>query len=556
MTEKQIEILERQGCWCDDWSRVSISSDADLRKIRNVYFRGDVAIGSNPEIINVPGGIADVRIGDNVRIVNVARICRSSGASFGVGCDVAVLDETGTRPVRIYPGISAQVAALAALDPEFAAAKLFPMIDRLTASLPDSKEIGDGASITDCGPICDVRIWPGVSVEGAARLKNGSIVSNCAIGAAPLATVGHGVDAEDFIIEDAVVKGGCLLRHVYVGQGCVLDKRFTAHDSLFFANCAMENGEACALLAGPYTVSMHKSSLLIGVQTSFMNAGSGTNMSNHTYKLGPVHWGVMERGAKTASNAYVMHGSCIGAYSLVMGDHKTHPDTSAFPFSYLFGDARGVTSVVPGAMLRSYGLRRDGEKWPRRDHRRERGIHLIDRITFPVLNPLTVDRMLGALELISNLLAGSSDDEIMAEGLKVSRRHLTQGAELYKMAIALYLHRLGEAAPTTAGGSPEKVVNENRGSGKWIDLGSQLIPQESLAQLKATGSIAEIEKILDRVAEDYEALQREWIATKPELRLPGIDIEAYAARLESLIEADRQAAILSLRREGRQDSQS
>lgn len=82
-----------------------------------------------------------------------------------------------------------------------------------------------------------------------------------------------------------------MIRNCYVGQGSVIDKGFTAHDSLFFANCSMENGEACAVLAGPYTVSMHKSSLLIGCQTSFMNAGSGTNMSNHMYKFGPVHWG-------------------------------------------------------------------------------------------------------------------------------------------------------------------------------------------------------------------------------------------------------------------------
>lgn len=71
----------------------------------------------------------------------------------------------------------------------------------------------------------------------------------------------------------------------------MIEKGFTAHDSLVFSNCSLENGEACALFAGPYTVSMHKSSLLIGCQTSFMNAGSGTNQSNHMYKLGPVHWG-------------------------------------------------------------------------------------------------------------------------------------------------------------------------------------------------------------------------------------------------------------------------
>ena len=44
-------------------------------------------------------------------------------------------------------------------------------------------------------------------------------------------------------------------------QGC-LSHLFSAHDSLFFANCNCENGEAAALFGGPYTVTMHKSSLV------------------------------------------------------------------------------------------------------------------------------------------------------------------------------------------------------------------------------------------------------------------------------------------------------
>jgi hypothetical protein len=39
--------------------------------------------------------------------------------------------------------------------------------------------------------------------------------------------------------------------------------------------------------------------LLLAGLFSFFNAGSGTNQSNHLYKLGPVHQGVLERGCKT-----------------------------------------------------------------------------------------------------------------------------------------------------------------------------------------------------------------------------------------------------------------
>ena len=51
---------------------------------------------------------------------------------------------------------------------------------------------------------------------------------------------------------------------------------------------------------------------------------------------------VFERAV--GENKRVM-GSEPFAFSLLMGQHKTHPDSSQFPFSYLFGDDRGATVV-------------------------------------------------------------------------------------------------------------------------------------------------------------------------------------------------------------------
>ena len=220
MKKDEIEILERQGCVSDDWSLVTLDEGVDLSRIRNVYFSGPVSVGKGTEIINVPGGLSNVRIGEGARIVNAARIENSPGATYGVGIDIAVLDETGTRPVRIYPGLSAQIATMAARLPEYAEGKLLPLITRHIIDLPDMKEIGAGAEVLDCGPITEVRIWPGSKVEGVLRLHNGSIVNNARRQETRTLTyVGHGVDAENFIIEDATVTGGSILSNTYVGQG-------------------------------------------------------------------------------------------------------------------------------------------------------------------------------------------------------------------------------------------------------------------------------------------------------------------------------------------------
>ena len=564
LTPDERALLETRGCDADCWDNVRITDATDLQRIRNVEFRGAVALhslasgilrdcmledvetGDDITIRNVPGGVKGCRIADRAVIENTARISFEQEAACGVGVSVDVLDETGSRPVVIYPGLSAQTACLMARVPRWTS-------ETLRLSLPDflekrhlPAEIGEEAVIRDCGELFNVHVGREVRIEGASRLRNGAVINNAAKGRA-LAYVGTGTDAENFIIEDGHVDAGVLLRNCYVGQGASLEKGFSAHDSLFFANCSMENGEACALFAGPYTVSMHKSTLLIGCQTSFMNAGSATNQSNHMYKLGPVHWGILERGVKTSSNSYLMLGADIGAFSLLMGDHKTHPDSTQFPFSYLFGDERGATVVVPGAMLRSCGLMRDEKKWPTRDRRLKRKLPFNDRITFEVLNPYTVDRMLEALSTIRELLTRQADDDrfVRYRGMKFSRASLERAERLYTLAIFRYLD---ERLPEGENRFPEADGEE---ADRWIDLSGQLITRTLLEHILLTDNLEETERMLDAAQEEYREEELRWIARRFDTgwREREGEIKAGAEEFEKMVETDRSEYLEQLNEE-------
>lgn len=541
---EQIELLEKQGCSAEDWTAIKFSPDVDLKKIRNVAFGGTVTVEGGARINNIPGGIRNCRIGSDAIVDNVARIEFEEEAPCGVGISIATLDETGSRPVRAYPGLSSQVATLMARIPNWLESRLSTTIqDFMDIRIPPH-EIGDRAVVRDCGALLNVSIGKEVKVEGARRLVNGSIFNSAAPGKG-MAFVGSGVDAENFIIEDAKVDSGVILRNCYVGQGVEIGKGFTAHDSLFFANCSFENGEACAFLAGPYSVSMHKGSLLIGCQTSFMNTGSSTNQSNHMYKLGPVHWGEFERGVKTSSGAYIMLGAKIGAFSMIMGQHKTHPDSSEFPFSYLFGDERGATVVVPGAMLRSCGLLRDEKKWPARDRRQRRKMHLNDRISFGVLTPFTVDHMLHAIDVITELLSHPADDDLYLryKGMKFTRAALERAKILYTTAIYKYL-----SMTLPDGKFPE---SDSRTPEEWIDLGGQIITRSILEKALSTDSIEEAEKILDDAFEHYSELELQWIAQRfgESWRSKAALIPAGAEQFDTLVEDDRTEYLESLARE-------
>ena len=533
LSHNEILLLEKQGCSAKDWNLLLVADNLDLTNIRNVRFDGKVILQENVSLINIPGGLSGCTIGANASIENVASLEFDPDSKNGVGCSVAVLDETGSRSVRIYPGISSQLATLMARDIDWKE-RLKPALDSLIESRTTPNLIGENSVIRNCGPIKNVFVGEEVIIEGASHLENGSVINNSSPGKC-FTRIGNGVQAENFIIEDAKVESKSILTNCYIGQGTVISHGFTAHDSMFFANCAMENGESHSLLGGPYTVSMHKSTLLIGCQTSFMNAGSQTNQSNHMYKMGPIHWGIMERGVKTSSGSYLMLGAKIGAFSLLMGAHKNHPDSSEFPFSYLFSDERGHTVIVPALMLRSCGLLRDEAKWPLRDKRRDMDAPWFDRITFNVLNPFTVDTMLHAIETIDDILKRPAGDDMMMryKGLKFTRAAMERAKSLYTLAIYKYLESvLGE------NGFPE---NDGAEPDKWLDLGGQIIPRVILKKILESESILESEGILSEIYENYKELELQWIGRRfgESWRKREDEIKENAARYDSIVEEDK-----------------
>lgn len=544
VTPEEIRVLKANGCSAFNWDDVLIHPELDLSNILNVHFSGRVEICQGAKLNRIPGGIGGCVVRENASIENVASVEFEPEAEHGVGIQVSVLDETGSRFVPIYPGISSQVATLISREPRWLQKKLETSFRDFLDSRTTPPEIGEGAVVRNCGLIRNVSIGREVTVEGALRLVNGSILNNAAPGKC-LTYVGAGVEAENFILEDGKLDSQCSVYNAYIGQGAVLSHGFSAHDSLFFANCSMENGEAHSLLAGPYTVSMHKGTLLIGCQTSFMNAGSTTNQSNHMYKLGPVHWGLLERGVKTASGSYLMLGAKIGAFSLLMGSHKTHPDSSEFPFSYLFGDERGATVVVPAVMLRSCGLLRDELKWPTRDRRLKRKLPLFDHITFNVLNPFTVDTMLRAIHTIEDLLTKPADDDLYMryKGMKFTRAALERAKSLYTLAIFKYLSIV----------IPEGIFPQSDGAepGDWLDLGGQIMPREFLERILQCEDIYEAERICGEADEQYSELQLKWIGRRfgEWWRSRAEHIKINAMRFDEMVDEDRQQYLQMLARE-------
>ena len=360
LTDDEINTLRQHANSADDWSQVWVKDGFVPRYILNTHFSGWVRLGLFEKTFDLPGGISkhsglyytylhNVEVGDNCCIEhvnnyianytigeesfisNVDTILVDGETTFGNGVEVSVLNETGGREVLSYDYLSAHEAYFMAIYRH--RPQLITELRRLISAYIDGLRsdhgtIGDHAHITDVGNITNVKIGPYARIIGTRRLYNGSINS---VQEAPI-SVGYSVICTDFIISSGSrVESGTALSRCFIGQACTLAHGYSASDSLFFSNCHEENGEACAIFAGPFTVTHHKSTLLIASQFSFMNAGSGSNQSNHMYKLGPIHQGIMERGAKTSSDSYILWPARIGAFSLVMGDTPRTPTCRTCP---------------------------------------------------------------------------------------------------------------------------------------------------------------------------------------------------------------------------------
>ena len=524
LTPEEVSRLRLQMCTAADWSEIEVAEGFSTDHVFYTRFSGririgafrkefilaggmkkhsglyhatlhNVTVGNDCCIENVKNYIANYNIGDGSFIENVDIILTDGMSSFGNGVEVSVLNETGGREVMIYDRLSAQQAYVMALyrhRPQLVA-RLREIIGKYVASVSSpTGTIGSGVTIADAGYIKNVRIGDCCKIEGTARLKNGSINSNAE---APV-HIGVGVIGDDFIISSgSSVEDGVTFSRCFIGQACRLGHTYSASDSLFFSNCQGENGEACAIFAGPYTVTHHKSTLLIAGMFSFMNAGSGSNQSNHMYKLGPIHQGIMERGAKTSSDSYLLWPAKIGAFSLVMGRHVSHLDTSNLPFSYLI-EQQSTSYIFPGVNLKSVGTIRDARKWPKRDGRT--GPDILDCINYNLLSPFTVQKMFRALDILEGILAASGEvsDVYSYMGAKIRSSSLKNGIRYYNIAINKFLGNsiikrledIGFPAGTTKEERNAVIRGRLRpdmqaGDGEWVDVSGMIAPKQEVEAL-------------------------------------------------------------------------
>ena len=538
LTSEEIEVLRSNDCWAEDWTSINVSEDFKPNFMHRVMLYGEVNIGAfnkNVEVSqgfvkhsginnatlrnvnigddclieNVGNFINNYNIGDDCYISNISTMETTEGATYGEGNLVSVLNEVGEGNVILFSDLNSQLAAF--MVKHFSDKELKEKIRQLIKTdinnkMPERGQIGNNVKIVNTKEITNCVINDLCEVNGASRLSDCTLlgsVHGCVY-------IGTGVIIENSIIaEGSSVINSVKIQDCFVGEACQLSNGFTASASVFFANSYMSNGEACAAFCGPFTASHHKSSLLIGGMFSFYNAGSATNFSNHAYKMGPMHWGILERGSKTASGAYLLMPATLGSFSVCFGKLMHHPNTRNLPFAYLIADGDKMF-LIPGRNITTVGLYRDIKKWPKRDLRAQENRKSI--VNFDWLSPFSVGEILKGKKILENLreVTGDNVSQYLYHEYIIPATSLHKGIKYYDIALRIYmgavLKRVLKRDPAITPPSTQTGV------GDWDDLSGLLLPVSEedriISDLK-DGTIETIQELISRF-EEIDANYREY----------------------------------------------
>ena len=542
LTTEEIEVLRQNDCWAEDWTSVNVAEDFKPNYMHRVMLYGEVNLGcfdknvevsqgfvkhsgiNNATLRNVTIGddclienignfINNYTIGDDCYISNVSTMETTEGATYGEGNVVSVLNEVGEGNVVLFSDLNSQLAAFMvkhAADKELRDRIRQLIRNNIATQAPERGRIGNNVKIINTKEITNSVINDYCEVNGASRLSDCTLLGShvgCVY-------IGTGVIVENSIIaEGSSLINSVKMQDCFVGETCQISNGFTASASVFFANSYMSNGEACAAFCGPFTASHHKSSLLIGGMFSFYNAGSATNFSNHAYKMGPMHWGILERGSKTASGAYLLMPATLGTFSVCFGKLMHHPNTRNLPFAYLIADGDKMF-LIPGRNITTVGLYRDIRKWPKRDLRPQE--HRKSIVNFDWLSPFSVGEILKGKLILENLreVTGDNVSQYLYHEYIIPSTSLHKGIKYYDIALRIYMGAVLKRRQKLDGGITPPTTQI--GLGDWNDLSGLLLPESEEQRIKddlKDGTIDDIQTLIDRFEEindHYRDYQWAW----------------------------------------------
>jgi hypothetical protein len=544
LTRAEVEQLESQGNFADDWSRIRVADGFDPRRVRQSSFHGDVVLGRFARQVRVADGLDlpagvyrstlansvighDVLVRDVKLLVNYAvapdavlhdcgRITCDGPTAFGNGQDLPIAIETGGRELRVYAEIDVEVAAAVArsrgqrdLIERYATA-----VDGYTQRATSPRGIIERAAVVrGTATVRNVYLGPHARVDGATLVCDSTLLSN----EQEPATIESGGCVKSSLVQWgshvttlAIVDSSVLTEHSHVERHGIV----TA--SVLGPNTGVAEGEVTASLLGPF-VGFHHQALLIAAfwPEGKGNVGYGANVgSNHTGKAPDQEFWPGE-GTFLGLGVNIKYPADFSRapYTIIATGVTTLPQKVTFPFSLVNSPAVQIPDVSPAyneilpAWVLSdnlYAVRRNEAKYQARNKARR------TRFTFTVFRPDTVDLMcdaLGRLEAVGSPRRHYTDRDIQGLGknfmLETSR---LAAIETYRFFVRYYgltgLKRQVESLAHPTRAAADSLLGAASGDPTWEH--ARRILHDRLALRDAVAALDELPAMFAGIAESVE----------------------------------------------------
>lgn len=473
--------MERQGCWCQDWTRVRVQEGFEPGPVRDATFEGDVLLARFSGTVMLPGHVSlstgirhahlrDVVVGncclhdvglvarqvihDAAAIFRVGSLVASGTSSFATGHPVQVGLETGGRTVPLFPEMDLELAAWLAEHPEPSperAAFEEALAAHAEAVRHRSGIVGEGSLILNTATVRNSWIGPHARIDGAQLVRDTAVLSS--IDAPTMVRDGA-------LVEHAVLQHGTHVRSHAIVRSALLCERSGASrhakvtNAILGCNTEIQEGEVTSSLVGPL-VGFHHQSLLIAAiwPEGRGNVGHGAALgSNHTGRSADQELRPGEGQFFGLCSIVKFPGNFEDApWTLVATGTQVPPGRFALPFSLIRGEAGEERPLAsPGWMWlhNAWAIERSEAKLVARDRTRGR---LCSRPFFHEELLRKVEAARAAL-LASPAWKTVGSDALPEAGMcRVTESDRNAGVDAYTECLRLSALRAllaGEASPT------------------------------------------------------------------------------------------------------------
>lgn len=402
LSSLEIEMLERNGNRSEDWALISVDPLFTPDRIFQSFFSGKVFLPAFYGTVLMPGDVSfptgiysstvhncvienallhhvslmsNIWVSQGAVIQNVGSLVANGKAHYQIGAEIAIGNEMGGRPIRIFPDITAELVKVQLFenaDADVEAAFIEQMESWRDATVIPFGVIGKNAIIANTNIIRNSWIGEHVRIDGASKIRNAVILGSLE----EPTHIYDGVILENSCVQEGVVvhstaqaKDSVLMKRVKVGNKAIINS------SVISPCCHIDEAEVSCSFVGPLT-QMHHHSLLIAAlwPSGCGNLGYGANVgSNHTGRM-PDQEIYPGQGMFFGLGVNVKFPSNFkdSPFTVMATGVTSLPERLRFPFSLIVpGDSRlqgipaHLNELVPGWSYakNSYALERNSYKY-------------------------------------------------------------------------------------------------------------------------------------------------------------------------------------------------